>query len=182
MSCDSICNRFSCLGNICRSPMAEAVFAHTVNQKQLRDRFGVIDSAGTAGYHVCSPTTLERTFTTIYELLFSETKNNRLARHLTTDQHRPAANTVCLFLTTLAKCTNPTLSTLTIFFAWMNQISRICEKWHRLEPKLPSSSLVSLTRRAIVSSATLTTVVSMVSSVTSSKSLEQVKAFCNRLE
>jgi low molecular weight phosphotyrosine protein phosphatase len=39
------------LGNICRSPMAEAVFAHTVKQKDLQSRFG-IDSAGTAGYHV----------------------------------------------------------------------------------------------------------------------------------
>ncbi|KAJ1813341.1 Low molecular weight phosphotyrosine protein phosphatase [Coemansia sp. RSA 2599] len=41
---------FVCLGNICRSPMAEAVFAHTVKQRGLHDRF-VIDSAGTAGYH-----------------------------------------------------------------------------------------------------------------------------------
>ncbi|KAG9284025.1 hypothetical protein G9A89_022799 [Geosiphon pyriformis] len=32
-------------------PMAEAVFAHTVQQKGLKDRFH-IDSAGTAGYHV----------------------------------------------------------------------------------------------------------------------------------
>ncbi|KAL1928793.1 hypothetical protein VTP01DRAFT_2579 [Rhizomucor pusillus] len=51
-SSDKVNVLFVCLGNICRSPMAEAVFAHTVNQKQLRDRFGVIDSAGTAGYHV----------------------------------------------------------------------------------------------------------------------------------
>ncbi|KAJ2220261.1 Low molecular weight phosphotyrosine protein phosphatase [Coemansia sp. RSA 485] len=41
---------FVCLGNICRSPMAEAVFAHQVNQRLLNDRFH-IDSAGTAGYH-----------------------------------------------------------------------------------------------------------------------------------
>lgn len=34
--------------------MAEAVFAHMVNQKKLSERFGVIDSAGTAGYHVRS--------------------------------------------------------------------------------------------------------------------------------
>ena len=32
--------------------MAEAVFAHTVKQKNLDDRFGTIDSAGTASYHV----------------------------------------------------------------------------------------------------------------------------------
>ncbi|KAI8325711.1 LMWPc-domain-containing protein [Martensiomyces pterosporus] len=42
---------FVCLGNICRSPMAEAVFAHIVKQRGLSDRF-LIDSAGTAGYHV----------------------------------------------------------------------------------------------------------------------------------
>ncbi|KAJ1647468.1 Low molecular weight phosphotyrosine protein phosphatase [Coemansia erecta] len=44
---------FVCLGNICRSPMAEAVFAHTVKQRGLYSRF-TIDSAGTAGYHVGS--------------------------------------------------------------------------------------------------------------------------------
>ncbi|KAK9720699.1 Low molecular weight phosphotyrosine protein phosphatase [Basidiobolus ranarum] len=42
---------FVCLGNICRSPMAEAVFAHTVKTKGLSDKF-LIDSAGTAAYHV----------------------------------------------------------------------------------------------------------------------------------
>lgn len=42
---------FCCLGNICRSPMAEAVFAHYVTKNNLRDRFGVIDSCGTADYH-----------------------------------------------------------------------------------------------------------------------------------
>jgi low molecular weight phosphotyrosine protein phosphatase len=33
------------------SPMAEAVFAHTVKEKGLESQFR-IDSAGTAGYHV----------------------------------------------------------------------------------------------------------------------------------
>lgn len=42
---------FVCLGNICRSPMADAVFAHKIKQAGLSDQF-VIDSAGTAGYHV----------------------------------------------------------------------------------------------------------------------------------
>ncbi|KAJ1734313.1 Low molecular weight phosphotyrosine protein phosphatase [Coemansia biformis] len=41
---------FVCLGNICRSPMAEAVFAHLVKTNGLYDRF-VVDSAGTAAYH-----------------------------------------------------------------------------------------------------------------------------------
>ncbi|KAI9336636.1 phosphotyrosine protein phosphatase I superfamily [Zopfochytrium polystomum] len=44
---------FVCLGNnICRSPMAEAVFRHVVNEMGLADEFPVIDSAGTAGYRV----------------------------------------------------------------------------------------------------------------------------------
>ena len=38
-----------CLGNICRSPLAEGVLLHIVNQKKLQIH---IDSAGTAGYHV----------------------------------------------------------------------------------------------------------------------------------
>ena len=42
---------FCCLGNICRSPLAEAVFLDYVNRNGLRERFGVIDSCGTANYH-----------------------------------------------------------------------------------------------------------------------------------
>lgn len=41
---------FLCLGNICRSPMAEAIFRHHVKEKGLQQQF-VIDSAGTAGWH-----------------------------------------------------------------------------------------------------------------------------------
>lgn len=42
---------FVCLGNICRSPMAEGIFADLVAQAGLDDQFK-IDSAGTSGYHV----------------------------------------------------------------------------------------------------------------------------------
>ncbi len=42
---------FVCLGNICRSPAAEGVFLHLVEQRGLNDRF-VVDSAGTGGWHV----------------------------------------------------------------------------------------------------------------------------------
>lgn len=42
---------FVCLGNICRSPMAEAVFKHTVEQNNLTNKFDVIDSFGTGGWH-----------------------------------------------------------------------------------------------------------------------------------
>lgn len=41
---------FVCLGNICRSPMAEAVFRNIVLQAGLIDNF-VIDSAGTSDWH-----------------------------------------------------------------------------------------------------------------------------------
>ncbi|MCU0499684.1 MAG: low molecular weight phosphotyrosine protein phosphatase [Anaerolineae bacterium] len=41
---------FVCLGNICRSPMAEAVFAHLVAQAGLSEHFQ-IDSCGTSDYH-----------------------------------------------------------------------------------------------------------------------------------
>ena len=43
-----------CLGNICRSPTAEAVLRKKVHEAGLDDRIEV-DSAGTAGYHVDSP-------------------------------------------------------------------------------------------------------------------------------
>jgi protein-tyrosine phosphatase len=43
-----------CLGNICRSPTAEAVLRHKVHAAGLDGRIEV-DSAGTAGYHVDSP-------------------------------------------------------------------------------------------------------------------------------
>jgi protein-tyrosine phosphatase len=45
---------FVCLGNICRSPLAEAVFRHQVRQRGWEDRFD-IDSAGTSSYHEGDP-------------------------------------------------------------------------------------------------------------------------------
>jgi protein-tyrosine phosphatase len=45
---------FVCLGNICRSPMAEAVFRHKVQQAGLSDHIA-IDSAGTGYWHVGEP-------------------------------------------------------------------------------------------------------------------------------
>ena len=41
---------FVCLGNICRSPLAEAVFRAQVKRAGLEDRF-YVDSAGTSAYH-----------------------------------------------------------------------------------------------------------------------------------
>lgn len=45
---------FVCLGNICRSPLAEAVFRHQVRERGVEDRFE-IDSAGTSNYHIGDP-------------------------------------------------------------------------------------------------------------------------------
>ena len=42
---------FVCLGNICRSPMAEAVFRHQVERAGLSGSIQA-DSAGTGAYHV----------------------------------------------------------------------------------------------------------------------------------
>ncbi len=42
---------FVCLGNICRSPTAEGVMRHLVEEHGLTGAF-TIDSAGTDGYHV----------------------------------------------------------------------------------------------------------------------------------
>ena len=45
---------FVCLGNICRSPMAEAVFRHKLTEENLQNKIEV-DSAGTSNYHIGSP-------------------------------------------------------------------------------------------------------------------------------
>ena len=39
-----------CLGNICRSPLAEGILSHKTKNLQVQ-----VDSAGTAGYHIGSP-------------------------------------------------------------------------------------------------------------------------------
>lgn len=45
---------FVCMGNICRSPTAEGVFANAVKREGLSDVIS-IDSAGTHAYHVGEP-------------------------------------------------------------------------------------------------------------------------------
>jgi protein-tyrosine phosphatase len=42
---------FVCLGNICRSPMAEAIFRQKVKEVGLEDKVS-IDSAGTGNWHI----------------------------------------------------------------------------------------------------------------------------------
>jgi len=45
---------FVCMGNICRSPTAEGVFRHVVEEAGLADKIKV-DSAGTHAYHIDEP-------------------------------------------------------------------------------------------------------------------------------
>ncbi len=45
---------FICLGNICRSPLAEGFLRHHVELNRLGDQFQV-DSAGTGNWHVGNP-------------------------------------------------------------------------------------------------------------------------------
>lgn len=45
---------FVCLGNICRSPMAEAVFRDLIEEEGLAHKIAV-DSAGTGGWHQGQP-------------------------------------------------------------------------------------------------------------------------------
>ena len=42
---------FVCLGNICRSPAAEAIFIRLIEKKGLTDDF-FVDSAGTGSWHI----------------------------------------------------------------------------------------------------------------------------------
>ena len=42
---------FVCLGNICRSPLAEGIFKHLVKEVGLKDQI-FVESAGTSGWHI----------------------------------------------------------------------------------------------------------------------------------
>ena len=42
---------FVCLGNICRSPAAEAIFINLIEKNSLTDGF-IVDSAGTGSWHI----------------------------------------------------------------------------------------------------------------------------------
>jgi protein-tyrosine phosphatase len=45
---------FVCLGNICRSPLAQGVFEEVLRREELEDEV-FVDSAGTGSWHVGSP-------------------------------------------------------------------------------------------------------------------------------
>ena len=46
---------FVCLGNICRSPLAQGLFEHRLAAIGIDKSILTIDSAGTAGYHIGQP-------------------------------------------------------------------------------------------------------------------------------
>ena len=48
---DKISVLFVCLGNICRSPAAEAIFLKKIKDLEMQDKF-FVDSAGTGSWHV----------------------------------------------------------------------------------------------------------------------------------
>lgn len=68
---------FVCLGNICRSPLAEAIFMKKVQDKGLSDQF-VAASCGTANYHVGDPPDPR----TIKNALSNNTTINHVGRQL----------------------------------------------------------------------------------------------------
>jgi len=44
---------FVCLGNICRSPIAQGIFEDILSKDEiLKNKIQFVDSAGTAGYHI----------------------------------------------------------------------------------------------------------------------------------
>lgn len=51
MSDEKLDVMFFCLGNICRSPLAEALFSHKLERRGL-DQTVRVESAGTSSYHV----------------------------------------------------------------------------------------------------------------------------------
>ena len=58
---------FVCLGNICRSPTAENIMNHLIEQANLKSSISC-DSAGTASYHVGNPPDFRMTAATFSKL------------------------------------------------------------------------------------------------------------------
>ncbi len=72
---------FVCLGNICRSPLAEGLFQDKVNAAGLEAEI-VVDSAGTGGWHVGAPADRRMTATAAaHGTDLSRLKARQLVRH-----------------------------------------------------------------------------------------------------
>lgn len=74
---------FVCLGNICRSPIAEAVFRHLIKEKQIEHKWEC-DSAAIGGWHV-GGTIDERS---IKVLLQHGIRTDHIVRQITADDFR----------------------------------------------------------------------------------------------
>lgn len=68
---------FVCLGNICRSPLAEGIFLHLVRRAGVEDLFEV-DSAGTSGYHDGNPPDARSTATALARGVTLDGQSRRL--------------------------------------------------------------------------------------------------------
>lgn len=85
---------FVCLGNYCRSPMAEALFRHHAREERVLDRFR-IDSAGTGDWHLGKPPHRE----TIAQLeLHGIDATGMLARQITVDDLRSFDHVIAMDL------------------------------------------------------------------------------------
>ncbi len=71
---------FVCLGNICRSPLAEAIFNHKIKVQKL-NYFFESDSCGTGNYHIGGPADSR----TISIALKNNVAINHVARQLSED-------------------------------------------------------------------------------------------------
>ncbi len=71
---------FVCLGNICRSPMAEGTFRHLVEQQGWQHLFE-IDSAGTGAWHVGNPPDSRATATALLRGIDISGQSARKVRH-----------------------------------------------------------------------------------------------------
>ena len=82
---------FVCMGNICRSPLAEALFRQHAESEGVMYRFA-IDSAGTGGWHVGEPPDGRMTEV-------AESRNVRLsghARQLTANDLNQFDHVICM--------------------------------------------------------------------------------------
>ena len=100
---------FVCMGNICRSPVAEGIFLHLVKEQGFSDRFEV-DSCGIGDWHLghsadprsqdvarrngielaCTSRQVDRTrdFENFDWIIAMDRQNERDLRHLSPDEHQ----------------------------------------------------------------------------------------------
>ncbi len=98
---------FVCLGNICRSPMAEAIFRDLAAKKGLEGKIKA-DSAGIGGWHIGNPPHEER-------------------------KRYCAEKESALMACWRVKSANRILPILITSLQWMQKISEVSEAWRDLK-------------------------------------------------